>query len=129
MQKSQLVRYINKIAFLMFLYVVVVSCGSHILIKVTTLEQSDYTLRYTDGIIQQLSVVCNNGICNFIVIDTLGMPIVSKEYRDNKFKNTKFLPPNKQYDMLFAYIVETKGKDSQFEFKIGNKTVTVYKNK
>lgn len=128
MQKTKIIKYAGNILFYLILSVAVLSCGSHIFIHINNMEQSDYSLQFDDGSIQQVSTVCSDNICKFIVLDTLGTPVVSKEFDGTKFKNVKFLPPNKHYDMLFIHIIKTKGEDKQFNFTVGDKPVTVYKN-
>ncbi len=128
MQKTKLSNYIRKILLFLSLYVAVSSCASHIFINISSMEQADYILEFADGSLQQLSAVCSENMCKFIVFDTLGMPIVSKEYSNNKFHSVKFLPPNSKYDVLFAYIVENEGSKDKFLFNIGDKSITVYKN-
>lgn len=128
MQKTKLIKYFVNLLLLIIINMAVLSCASHIFIKLTDMEQVDYTLLFDNGGIQHLSAVCDENVCKFVVFDALGMPIVSKEYRNGSFINMKFLPPNKNYDMLFAYIVENKGKKQKFRFTIGNAAADVYKN-
>lgn len=106
----------------------ILSCAKHVDIHISNMEQLDYMLEYDNGNVEQLSAVCSENYCKFVVFNILGMPIVSKECSNNKLKNNKFLPPNINYDKLFVYIVNSKGKQKQFFYKVGDMSVNVYKN-
>lgn len=128
MQKSSIIKISTNILLILILNAVLLSCAAGIHVNVSPMEQVNYTIEYPNGSIYQMSAVCSDTVCRFILFDALGMPVVDKEYSNNKFKNMKFLPPNNKYNNLFVYIINSRGIESQFIYKINNTTVTVYKN-
>lgn len=127
MQKSSVIN-IYKIIILLIVNVLLFSCAANIHINLNPIEQVNYTIEYPNGKIYQMSAVCSEIMCRFILFDSLGMPVVDKEYSNNKFRNKKFLPPNNKYNHLFAYIINSRGSESKFEYKIDGTIVTVHKN-
>lgn len=59
-----------------------------------------------------LSVQCSHSECMFALLDLMGAPVVSRQYKNGEFSNTKFLPPNSRYDELFFEII--KNPNQQF---------------
>lgn len=129
MQKSSKINIYIKFLLFLILNALLLSCAAGIPVNISSMEQVNYTIEYPNGNIYQMSAVCSETVCRFIVFDSLGMPVVDKEYSNGKFKNMKFLPPNKKYDNLFIYIINNRGSINQFEYKINNTAVTIYKNK
>lgn len=115
-----------KLLFLIF-SILLVSCGKIVNIEINNMPQVEYALEFPSGNIYKLAGVCENQICRFIIFDSLGMPIINKEYMNNKFKSVKFLPPNNKYDELFKYIISTSGNIDKFSFKIDNQNINIYK--
>ncbi len=128
MQKSSIIKISTNILLFLILNAVLISCAAGIHANVSPMEQVNYTIEYPNGSIYQMSAVCSETMCRFILFDALGMPVVDKEYSNKKFKSIKFLPPNNKYDSLFAYIINSRGSENQFVYKINNTTVIVYKN-
>lgn len=128
MQKSSIIKISTNILLFLILNAVLLSCAAGIPVNISPMEQVNYTIEYPNGSTYQMSAVCSETMCRFILFDSLGMPVVDKEYSNNKFKNIKFLPPNNKYDNLFAYIINSRGSENRFVYKINHTTVTVYKN-
>lgn len=127
MQKSS-INICKRILLFLILNALLLSCAGGIPVNISSMGQVNYTIEYPNGNTYQLSAVCGEDMCRYIVFDSLGMPVVNKEYSNGKFKNVKFLPPNKKYDNLFIYIINNRGNINQFEYKINNTAVIVYKN-
>ena len=104
MQKSSIIKIATNILLFLILNAVLLSCAAGISVNVCPMEQVNYTIEYPNGSIYQMSAVCSETMCRFILFDALGMPVVDKEYSNKKFKNMKFLPPNNKYDNLTVII-------------------------
>lgn len=47
-----------------------------------------------------------NSAYHFALFDALGAPVAQKILQDSRFKNTKFLPPNAQFEGVFFKALE-----------------------
>lgn len=68
-----------------------------------------------------LFVSKENEIFHFVLIDTLGVPKLKKDFVKGEFKSVAFLPPNAEFDALFYEILKQiqrqKNAKIAFEFK------------
>ncbi|MCR4942596.1 MAG: hypothetical protein K5978_07395 [Campylobacter sp.] len=54
----------------------------------------------------------------FALFDYFGAPVASKEFKDSRFKNTKFMPPNSKFDDIFYELLkQILAKNTNFVFK------------
>lgn len=51
-----------------------------------------------------------NELYHFVLIDTLGVPKVKKDFVNGEFKSVAFLPPNAEFDALFYELLKELAK-------------------
>ena len=76
-----------------------------------------------DGVMHILYVSKNDGY-NFAIFDTFGVPKANKMLKDGVFQNTKFLPNDSFYELLFIESLEIISKDIKHkDFILKNKKI------
>lgn len=87
-----------------FLIVFILGCSTkYNLVKLDEFSKKEFVVEY-DKKIARLFVSSQNGVYKFVMIDSLGVPLSSKKFENNKFANLKFLPPNSKFDKLFVEV-------------------------